>query len=136
MELRSCLYDCSIMHHRLSPVRHRFSYASYFFYLDLDGQPIVKIGADGGLQEHPVTSEVLLITAGGLHWQSLLARHGARYATITGKGYRPRPMDLGRWRYAAGAFFVLYALLVVGLPLLVPVSLSRSVMSTLPAASM
>jgi iron(III) transport system permease protein len=62
---------------------------------------------------------LLLITAGGIYWQSRLARHGSRWSTVTGKGFRPRPMDLGRWRYAAGAFFVLYALLVIGLPLLV-----------------
>jgi DUF1365 family protein len=36
MELRSCLYDCRIMHHRLSPVRNHFSYPSYFFFVDLD----------------------------------------------------------------------------------------------------
>lgn len=35
-----------------------------FFYLDLDGQPFVKIGGDGGLQEHPVTSELVLVTPG------------------------------------------------------------------------
>lgn len=37
---------------------------SRFFYLDLDGQPFVTIGSDGGLQEHPVTSEVVLVAAG------------------------------------------------------------------------
>jgi DUF1365 family protein len=36
MELRSCLYDCRIMHHRLLPVRNRFDYPSYFFLVDLD----------------------------------------------------------------------------------------------------
>ena len=37
---------------------------SRFFYLDLDGQPLLTIGSDGGLLEHPVTSEVLLVAAG------------------------------------------------------------------------
>jgi FtsP/CotA-like multicopper oxidase with cupredoxin domain len=37
---------------------------SRFFFLDLDGQPFVKIGSDGGLQEKPVTSDALLITPG------------------------------------------------------------------------
>lgn len=31
-------------------------------------------------------------------------RHAAAFATITGKGFRPRAMDLGSWRWAAGAF--------------------------------
>jgi FtsP/CotA-like multicopper oxidase with cupredoxin domain len=37
---------------------------SRFFFLDLDGQPFVKIGGDGGLQEKPVTSDVVLVTPG------------------------------------------------------------------------
>ncbi|GDY20870.1 DUF1365 domain-containing protein [Verrucomicrobiota bacterium] len=34
--LRSCLYDCSVMHHRLSPKEHRFRYSLFQFCLDLD----------------------------------------------------------------------------------------------------
>jgi len=45
--------------------------------------------------------------------------HGNRYATMTGKGFRPRPVDLGPWRYATAALFILYFLLMVGLPFLV-----------------
>jgi len=37
---------------------------SRFFYLDLEGQNFTVIGVDGGLQEHPVTSDILLITPG------------------------------------------------------------------------
>ncbi|MGE0363698.1 MAG: multicopper oxidase family protein [Vicinamibacterales bacterium] len=37
---------------------------SRFFYLDLDGQAFTVIGQDGGLQERPVTSDILLITPG------------------------------------------------------------------------
>lgn len=35
-ELRSCLYDCSVMHHRLTPKEHRFRYNIFQFCLDLD----------------------------------------------------------------------------------------------------
>jgi iron(III) transport system permease protein len=38
---------------------------------------------------------------------------------MTGKGFRPRLIDLGKWRYAAAAFCVLYFLLIVALPFLV-----------------
>lgn len=34
--LRSCLYECSIMHHRLVPKEHRFLYRIFMFCLDLD----------------------------------------------------------------------------------------------------
>src|SRR5690242_9908725 len=37
---------------------------SRFFYLDMDGQPFTVIGADGGLQEKPTTSDIVLITPG------------------------------------------------------------------------
>jgi FtsP/CotA-like multicopper oxidase with cupredoxin domain len=37
---------------------------SRFFLLDLQGQKFIVIGSDGGLQERPTTSEVLLITPG------------------------------------------------------------------------
>lgn len=37
---------------------------SRFFYLDLEGQPFTVIGVDGGLQEKPVTSDILLVTPG------------------------------------------------------------------------
>jgi iron(III) transport system permease protein len=42
-----------------------------------------------------------------------------RFTTVTGKGYRPRVMELGRWRYPALALFVLYFFLSVLLPLAV-----------------
>jgi len=62
---------------------------------------------------------LLALTSGGIWWQSRLARNAGRYATVTGKGFRPRPMDLGRWRFGAAAFFIVYSLLVIGLPFLV-----------------
>ena len=37
---------------------------SRFFFLDMDGQPFIKIGSDGGLQEKPSTHEILLVTPG------------------------------------------------------------------------
>lgn len=34
--LRSCLYECTVMHHRLSPKENRFTYSLFLFCLDLD----------------------------------------------------------------------------------------------------
>ena len=62
---------------------------------------------------------LLVITSAGVYWQSRLTAQGSRFATIGGKGFRPRTMDLGPWRYVAGATFLLYAALVIGLPFLV-----------------
>jgi iron(III) transport system permease protein len=50
-------------------------------------------------------------------------RYGLRrfqhYATITGKGYRPRVISLGRWRYPAFGFFILYFGVMVLAPFLI-----------------
>lgn len=43
-------------------------------------------------------------------------RIAERYAVVTGKGYRPRRVDLGRWRYPALAIVALYLMLVLVLP--------------------
>jgi hypothetical protein len=34
--MNSRLYECSVMHHRLEPARHRFRHKIFMFYLDLD----------------------------------------------------------------------------------------------------
>ena len=47
-----------------------------------------------------------------------LVRHGERYQTITGKDYRPRRVDLGRWKYPACALSLLLIFLITGLPFL------------------
>src|SRR5712675_1426968 len=62
---------------------------------------------------------LLLITSVGIYFQSRLSHQGAKYSTVTGKGFRPRVIDLGRWRYLAAALFILYFTIVVLLPFLV-----------------
>ena len=62
---------------------------------------------------------LLLITTVGIYFQSRLSSQGSKYSTMTGKGYRPRPMDLGKWRYLTAAIFIVYFLFIVVLPFLV-----------------
>jgi iron(III) transport system permease protein len=62
---------------------------------------------------------LLLMTSVGIYLQSRLSAHGARFATVTGKGFRPRTIDLGGWRYLTAALFVLYFVVIVLLPFLV-----------------
>jgi iron(III) transport system permease protein len=62
---------------------------------------------------------LLLITSVGIFLQSRLAYHGSRYSTVTGKGFRPRTMDLGPWRYFTAALFILYFVVIVLLPFLI-----------------
>src|SRR3982750_2132240 len=62
---------------------------------------------------------LLLVTSAGVWFQSRLSSHGSRFSTMTGKVFRPRPVDIGRWRYVTAALFGLYFVLMVGLPFLV-----------------
>jgi iron(III) transport system permease protein len=59
---------------------------------------------------------LLLIVVLLLVWHHRLSRHARRYQTITGKGYRPRIIDLGRGRYLAAALLLATFLLVTVLP--------------------
>jgi len=62
---------------------------------------------------------LLVITTIGVYFVSRLSSRGNKYATMTGKGFRPRPIDLGPWRWVAAAIFIAYFLLIVVLPFLV-----------------
>lgn len=62
---------------------------------------------------------LLLITSLGVYFQSRLSSQGNKYSTMTGKGFRPRAMDLGKWRYVTAAMFIVYFLTIVALPFLV-----------------
>jgi len=62
---------------------------------------------------------LLILSAIGVWMYSRGTRHSERYQTVTGKAFRPRQFDLGRWRWAAFAFLCTYFVLVVLLPFLV-----------------
>ncbi len=62
---------------------------------------------------------LLLLTSLGIYAQSRLSSQGARFSTVTGKGFRPRTIDLGRWRYLTATIFILYFVVIVLLPFLV-----------------
>ncbi len=59
---------------------------------------------------------LLVITTAGIYFISKLSNSGSKYATMTGKGFRPRQIDLGPWRWLAAAVFILYFSLIVLLP--------------------
>ncbi|HWH78543.1 MAG TPA: hypothetical protein VNT76_14270, partial [Candidatus Binatus sp.] len=48
-----------------------------------------------------------------------LVQHGKKYTVITGRGYRPRQIALGNWKWAALAFAFLYLCMEVFIPFLV-----------------
>jgi iron(III) transport system permease protein len=61
---------------------------------------------------------LLAVAALGIWLSNVLSRdHGG--GTITGKGFRPRPIDLGRWKPVVGGGILLYFFVTVLAPLLV-----------------
>ncbi len=64
-------------------------------------------------------SVVLIAIVAVLLWfYGRISRSAERYASVTGKGFRPRPFDLGRARWVGGALILVNFVLVLGLPLL------------------
>ncbi len=59
---------------------------------------------------------LLVITTAGVYFVSRLSSRGSKYATMTGKGFRPRQIDLGPWRWFTAGIFIVYFLLIVVLP--------------------
>jgi iron(III) transport system permease protein len=63
---------------------------------------------------------LLVIAVIGVAIARLLAGRGSKtYQTITGKGFRPRPMELGKWKPVVGAGILLYFFATVLAPLVV-----------------
>ena len=60
---------------------------------------------------------LLVVMAILLQIYNRVAAQGHRYQTVTGKGFRPRVVRLGRWRYVAGALIVTIPFIVVVIPL-------------------
>ncbi|MGE5539006.1 MAG: ABC transporter permease [Gemmatimonas sp.] len=60
---------------------------------------------------------LLVIVVVMLALYNRLSRRAERFQTITGKGFRPRVMDLGRWKYATAAALGLLFAIIIGLPI-------------------
>ena len=60
---------------------------------------------------------LLLLVVMLLFWHHRLSHHAKRFQTITGKGYRPRVIDLGRGRYVTAALLAVILVLVIVLPI-------------------
>lgn len=60
---------------------------------------------------------LLVLTSIGIYLHSRLAKRARAYQTVTGKGFRPRPVQLGGWRWPATAVIFLYFVIAVVLPL-------------------
>jgi iron(III) transport system permease protein len=106
-----------------------FVLSSQLFYLASEapgGMPLY--GQVGAL----ATFFLAMLLALGLLYRRL-TRDATRYRVITGKGFRPRRMALGRWRLPALGFVALYFLLAVLLPMGILVWMSLMPYQTPPS---
>lgn len=61
---------------------------------------------------------MLLVISVLLYFYGRISKQAERYASISGKGYRPRPLRLGRGRWLAGSIIIANFIVVLLLPLL------------------
>ena len=82
---------------------------------DIYGNMVAKAPPDiGGASALSVLMLLLVLVLLAVYGR--LSRHAEKFATITGKGFRPRPFDLGRLRHAAAAVLILNFLLLLVVP--------------------
>ncbi len=60
---------------------------------------------------------LLLVCIVAVYFYRRATRNAEAFATITGKGYRPTRIELGRWRWPVAAAIALVFLVALGLPL-------------------
>jgi iron(III) transport system permease protein len=80
-----------------------------------------------------LSMSLLLFTTVGVFLQSRLSKRGKAFQTVTGKGFRPRPLPLGRWRWPATGFVLVYFLIAVVMPVLILVYSSTQPFYTAPS---
>jgi iron(III) transport system permease protein len=81
-------------------------------------QAVQTYPSDVGLASS-YAAALLVIASLCVYAQSRTAVAVERFSTVTGKGFRPRAMRIGRWRFVTAATFAVYLAIVVLLPFLV-----------------
>lgn len=79
---------------------------------------------------------VMVISVIGITLYGRVTSKAERFSTVTGKGFRPRVIDLGAWRWVAAALCFLFFLGTLGLPLFVLLWASLFTYYSLPSWQM
>ncbi|MDX6397093.1 MAG: iron(III) transport system permease protein [Gaiellaceae bacterium] len=66
-----------------------------------------------------LSMSLLVLTSIGIYLHSRLAKRSRSFQTVTGKGFRPRPVQLGFWRWPATLLILVYFVIAVVLPLVI-----------------
>ena len=102
-----------------------FVFPSYIFFTTQRYTP-PEYGLSSALSAAFLILSILLV-----FWYRRVVGQSGRHATVTGKGYRPRIIYLGKWRSFFFSIFVIYFLLSIGAP---AVSLIWSSLLPIPMA--
>ena len=70
-------------------------------------------------QANALAMVYLVIAVGTTYFYARMISRAERYTIVTGKGYRPRQQDLGKWKYPALACALLFLFVAVVVPFLV-----------------
>jgi iron(III) transport system permease protein len=70
-------------------------------------------------QANALAMVYLVIAVGTTYFYARMISRAERYTIVTGKGYRPRQQDLGKWKYPALACALLFLFVAVIVPFLV-----------------
>jgi iron(III) transport system permease protein len=81
---------------------------TYIFALTAWSPPLYNTAA--------AVAVILMFVTGFLVWMQQKALSGRSYTTVAGKAFRPRPLNLGPWRFLTLAMAIVYLLVVVVLP--------------------
>ncbi len=98
-------------------------------------QAIALAPPDYGLATALATILALISLAGIVVYQRV-TRQAQRFATVTGKAFRPKRVDLGWWKYVTLSGLIVYSVLIVALPLLVLVWMSLVPFTSAPSVQM
>ena len=82
------------------------------------------VGDDANYQMGAAMSMALGLITAVLIWVQRRITQKREYTTVTGKGFRPNVIDLGRWKWVAFAYNMSYLFIAVVLPLITLVIVS------------
>ncbi|MGH7775442.1 MAG: ABC transporter permease [Candidatus Binatia bacterium] len=89
-----------------------YLFSTYMFIQTFPQEYVPRYGITAA-----VGTAMIVVALALTFWYGQVLRQGQRYQVITGKGYRPKPVDLGRWAIPCWALIGFYAFIAKVLPI-------------------
>jgi iron(III) transport system permease protein len=88
-----------------------YLFSTYMFIQTFPQEYVPRYGITAA-----IGTAMIIVALGLTYWYGQVLRRGSRYEVITGKGYRPKPIDPGRWAIFCWACIGFYAFIAKLLP--------------------